>query len=705
MNEMEDEDPTDWVKHWAAEFATAEKALGKWHKQGSKVVKKFLDERTDNQDDWGLVESRLNLFHANVTTLMAMLYGNTPKVEVDRTFSDSTDDVARVAAEMISRMLAQDIQAPGSDQLTTLRNVLQDRLLPGLGTARVAYNYSSKTEVTEAIIDAEGKELAPEVTEEKITDEWVDILYLHWRDVLWSPSRTYAEIRWRAFRSYLTKKQARERFGEDMAKQLTFSSKGPVNTEKGANNKSEAINQAEVWEIWDKTTFSVFWYSKGCPKILDQIEDPLELDQFFPDPPPMVANVTTTKWIPRADYMLSQDLYDEVDKLQTRISYLTDACKLIGVYDKTQEGVKRIFQEGVENDLIPVDNWAMFGEKGGLKGVIDWVPLDAVVNTIEILTTKQSEKIQQLYEVTGMSDIMRGASQPYESATASKAKVQYASIRVQCLQDEFARFASDLQSLKMEIIQKHFQPYCILQQSNIQNTPDAPLAEQAVALLKDRSKSAWRIKIRPESLAMADYAQIKADRMEYIMGLSQFMQSSAPLLQVSPDIAPTLLKMLQWGMAGFKGSQEIEGVLDSAIEQATKAAANPPPPKPDPAIEKAKMDMQKTQMEMQQSKEEHQANMQMQQQKFQMESQQSQDEFKLKMAEMQQKFELEMTQLRMEMDAKVKEQQAEFAYNTAERRDEAAINQQERTHAAAVSMVSDREKAKADSRNAGGDTD
>src|SRR5438874_283159 len=100
--------------------------------------------------------------------------------------------------------------------------------------------------------------------------------------------------------------------------------------------------------------------------------------------------------MPKSDFMIAQDLYRDIDKLQTRISLLTDAAKLVGVYDKQAEGVKRIFTEGIENDLIAVDNWAMFAEKGGLKGVIDWVPLDMVVNAIEILTSKQQEKIQQL---------------------------------------------------------------------------------------------------------------------------------------------------------------------------------------------------------------------------------------------------------------------------------------------------------------------
>src|SRR5882762_3981568 len=146
--------------------------------------------------------------------------------------------------------------------------------------------------------------------------------------------------------------------------------------------------------------------------------------QNWPDPPPFIANATTSKYMPRSDYSIAKDLYREIDKLQTRISLLTDACKLVGIYDKSQEGIKRIFTEGVENDLIPVDNWAMFAEKQGLKGCIDWVPIEAVVNAIEILTTKQSEKIQQLYQVTGMNDIMRGSAQSNARTSATRDQLE-----------------------------------------------------------------------------------------------------------------------------------------------------------------------------------------------------------------------------------------------------------------------------------------
>lgn len=681
--------PSGWYRRWNEEFAAAKKAVAKWHKEGDKVVKRFLDDRRGNLDE-SSGTTRLNLFHSNIVTLLSMLYGKIPKVEVARRFADADDDQARVAGEILSRMLNTDIEEAGEDIASVFRNCLQDRLMPGLGTARVKYEYSSKTSTIDPKVGEDGEELAPGYDEESIENEWVDIVYTYWKDILWSPSRTYGELRWKAFRSYMNRRQMEERFKDVDLDKINFSTKSPMKKDRYDNDDS--VNpQAEVWEIWDKERRMVFYYTEGYDKILEKSKDELGLEGFWPDPPPMIANLTTSKYMPRSDFALAQDLYNEIDELETRITMLTRACKLVGVYDKNNDGIQRMFTEGVENDLIPVENWAMFAEKNGLTGVVQWLPLKDVVEAVSVLTEKQTQKIQKLYQVTGMNDIMRGAAMSSDrtSATRDKLEANYGSIRIEALQNDFARWVSDLQALKAEIIAKHFQPYCIIQQSNIMATPDAAYAQQAIELIKNPNSSRWRITVRPETLAIADYAQLKQDRMEYIMGLSQFMQSAAPLMEQYPESLPVLMKLLKWGMSGFRGSNEIEGVLDQSISQIEK---KPPENKPDPEGQKAQMEMQKmqaemqmegqkAQAEMQMSREKHQADMQLEQVKLQME----QKKQEMELFYMQKKFEMELEMKRAELGIKAQEtamaaqaseqeQAAQFAFNTAEREHETKLS-------------------------------
>lgn len=666
------EDALGWASRWQLEFSAAQKWIKKWHKQSDKVVERYLDNREKDVDD---VSTKLNLFNANITTLQSMLYGRMPKVEVDRRFADQDDDVARVAGQILQRILNTDIESAGEDYSHVLRTSLGDRLIVGMGSARVKYDFQEKKTVVPAKIDPmSGQELAPAYEDIQIVDEWVDSVYTHWKDILWSPCRTYAEMRWRAYRSYLTRDELISRFGEELGKAVPLNSKGPTfDKNRDSVREKDVWDQAEVWEIWDKTNKKVFWYVEGYDRILDMKDDPLQLEGFYPEPPPMMANVTSSKYMPKADYTMAQDLYVQIDVLETRISLLTTACKAVGVYDKGNDGIQRVFMEGVENQLIPVDNWAAFAEKGGLKGVVDWIPIEQIANVIELLTKKQAELINQLYQVTGMADILRGASTMQASATEQAIKAKFASIRVQALQDEFARFASDLQRLKAEIIARHYQPYCILQQSNIMSTPDAMMAEQAVQLIKDPATSRWKIQVKPESLAMVDYAQLKQDRVEYIGALSQFLQSAAPLVEMDAAAAPFLMQLMKWGLAGFKGSNEIEGVVDQAISQFEKKMASGEGQKPDPEQIKAQAEIQKAQLGMQKA----QMDAQRDQQRFQFEMAEMQTEHNFKMQELQTKYQLEMDKLRAGVIAEQQRQNSQLEGNTTERIIDAAATKVE----------------------------
>lgn len=661
-----EETPVGWATRWQMEISAAQKWIKKWHKQSDKVVERYLDNREKDVDD---VSTKLNLFNSNITTLQSMLYGRMPKVEVDRRFADQDDDVARVAGQILQRILNTDIESAGEDYSHVLRTALGDRLIVGLGTARIKYDFEEQiSQVPPQVDPISGMELAPGYEDVQIVDEWCDTVYLHWKDLLWSPCRTYAEMRWRAYRSYLTRDELVARFGEELGNAVPLNSKGPTydKTKDSVVNK-ELWDQAEVWEIWDKQNKKVFWYVEGFDRILDMKDDPLELDGFYPEPPPMMSNVTSSKYMPKADYTMAQDLYVQIDILETRISLLTAACKAVGVYDKGNDGIQRVFMEGVENQLIPVDNWAAFAEKGGLKGVVDWIPIEEVANVISILSDKQDRMINQLYQVTGMADILRGASsEGGVSATEQKIKAKFASIRVQALQDEFARFASDLQRIKAEIIARHYQPYCILQQSNIEATPDAAVAQQAVQLIKQPNVSRWKIQVKPESLAMVDYAQLKQDRVEYINALATFLQSAGPLIEMDAAAAPFLMQLMKWGLAGFKGSNEIEGVVDQAISKLEEKLASGQGQKPDPEAQKAQAEIQKMQMEMQMAQQKSQADMQMQREKHMLQMQQMQQEFQMKMREMEMKFSLEMEKLRVGVEAERQRQEVQLEANTTE---------------------------------------
>lgn len=573
--------PTSEYRRWLREMDASQRRMRKWHKQGDQIQARFQDRRgIQGSGSYGDPDNmnnnrsfRVNLFNTNVVTLKSMLYGNTPKVDVSRRYDDADDDPARVASYMLGRLLNNDPNCMGVDTDTVFAHVLEDRLLPGLAVARVRYEFKSRDQEVPAIEDEEGNVTAAGYTSTEIAGEYAPIDYVHWDDFRWGWCRTWDECPWVAFRSYLTKGEVESRFGEEAAKQLNYkkvSTNDVVDKRLTADEVAEAGTRAEVWEIWEKKSKKVFWWNREFEKTLGQEEDPLELYNFFPCPKPWIANPVTNLFLPQPDFTIAQDLYNEIDQLETRIAIVTDAVRVVGVYDKANAGIQRMLQEGVENDLIPIDSWAVFAEKGGVEGAISWLPLQDIISALERLVIMRSDAMGLLYEVTGMAEIMRGNNGPdRETADASNNKKQFASVRVQAMQEEFARFCSSIMTLKAEVICKHFETSTIVKESNIAKTADAKepaLVAAALNLLKSPSETYWRIKIEPESIAMIDYQSQRAERTTFLEGLSGFIASAVQMVELDGRTMPLMVEFVKWGMAGFKGSNEIEGVIDRALE-------------------------------------------------------------------------------------------------------------------------------------------
>ena len=558
------DNPAGQYRYWAAELKASDKNLRNFRKQGSKIVKRFLGGATQQgSEEVRGGKFRLNLFHTNVITMQSMLYGNVPKVDVVRRHNDPNDDVGRVAAEIISRLLNNDVMENPEHYSSTLKAALQDRLLPGLGVARVRYDFNAETE----------EESAP-------------LEYFHWRDMAWGWARTFNDVPWIGFRSYLDKDEVTARWGEEIAEALTYENQSTIPDKDGGSAEDDdgPWQKAAIWEMWDKVKLKVIWLCVGYDKVLEEKDDFLKINQFYPCPPFLLANQTTTLYTPVSDFSLSQDLYNEIDQIQTRISIITEAVKVVGVYNQQAADLTRVFKEGTDNDLIPVDNWALFAESGGIKGQIDWVPMKEIVETLSRLRELRDETIGLLQQTTGMSDIMRGQlDNQYEGVGQSQDKTKFGSIRVQALQDEFAAFASSLLQIKANIIGIHYDPETIARLANTESfmEADKELIPSAIELIKNPSAARLHINIRPETLAMVDYAQLKAERVEFLSAIGNFMQATAPILEQEPTTAPFMMQLLQWGLAGFKGSNQIEGVIDKAI-QTTQEAAKNAEDKPDP---------------------------------------------------------------------------------------------------------------------------
>ena len=582
---------------WVRELALAEKDLRKFWERGRRTIKNYTNEQDITQV--GLMEGdSFNIFWSNVGVLKAALYANPPKPLVKREFDDFSDDVARVAATMMERLLRQGFDdTDGDDTNSTFARCVEDRLIPGLGQVWLRYCPDiEEQELEPAQKDRKGKVIKEALISHNLVDEEVEMDYVYWEDFWFSPARTWCEVRWVGRRCWMTRREFIARFNDSLAKRVSWTRKEPNKYGEKVTPDSLGVEKTEVFEIWHKPSKTAVWVSRSCTDLLDRRADPLELEGFFPCPKPLLATTTTSNLIPKNDYMMTQSQYRRLNNLSRRIGMLEDAIQASGVYDKANKELSQLLPGNGLNKMIPVDNWALFAERGGMKGVIDWFPLEMIINALDKLREMKVDAKAELYELTGISDIMRGQTNARETLGAQELKSQYSSVRLQYVQGEVAQFVQDALRIKAEIITKHFQLETIIRQSLIELTPDADMGVEAAQLLKDEWATCYRIKVFADSLALPDYNAERAARTEFISTMGQFVTMVMPLIQQDPSTAPFLLQILQWGIASFRSAATIEGVFDkfaAQIEKKLQAAAQQPPP-PDPKMIKAQGDVQAT---------------------------------------------------------------------------------------------------------------
>ena len=578
--------PQGKYKLWLTEIEASQKENEKFQKDADRITRRYLDKRSASQD----FESRVNIFWSTIDVVKSSIYARPPKADVHRLYKDFDDDVPRVASEMLERLLNNEIEMDGSSFDSSARHGIEDWLIVGMGQMWNRYEAHTVPEIISEVSDpTTGEIIVPEQQFERLESEDAVTEWVSYKDFFWSPARVWEEVRWVARRVYMTRDQLKRRFGDEIGEKVPLSAtkpkRAPLSTSEPQN---EPWQKAEVYEIWCKTSKMVYWLAKGMDQILDKRTDPLGLTDFFPCPPALMANLTTSNLMPRADFIMAQDQFDELDEINTRIKWLTKAAKVVGAYNKSAgDSVGRVLQQAVENQLIPVDNWAMFAESGGLRGQIDWVPIDQVVNAIDKLRVYRQDKMQQIYEVLGISDIMRGATKASETASAQQLKAQFGSTRLQLKQFYVAQWIQSGLRIKAEIIMKHFQPETIIQRSNVMFTPDKDLAMPAAELLKNTAINRYRIVVDSDSMAAIDWAAERESRMELLNGMGAFINASMPLIQADPGAAPFLLKFMQFGLSAFRASKGIESVIDQAIssmEQQQSQKQNQPP-QPDPMKE------------------------------------------------------------------------------------------------------------------------
>jgi hypothetical protein len=493
-----------------------------------------------------------------------------------------------------------------------MADAVLDALLPGRGATRVKYDAD--------IVDtpqADGTSL-PVVRYELVCYE-----SLKWDRWIFGFAKKWRRVPWLAIEHDVTKQEATELFTPAIANKLTYSPAEEVDSEENAQSKrdddtDETRNVARVYEIWDKdggrkVRFVAPSYHDGY---LKEDEDPLDLTGFFPMPEPLRFLRKSNDQMPVALYCLYENQAKELNRITTRINKIVEAIKVRGVYAGTGNEIEELLKKD-DNTLVPAgDSAAVFD--GSLDKMIWLMPIEKLIVVIQQLYIAREGCKRVIYEITGISDILRGSSIASETLGAQEIKEQWGTMRLKRLQREVQRYARDLLRISLEIAAKKFSvktfatmtglPYptaqaqqaaqmqiAIAQQQGLPPPPDAlkvmaqPPWEAVLETLRNDTQRQYRIDIETNSTVDLEATEDQKHIAEVMNAIAQFLNGVAPLIESGTMPFQAAQAMLLGIVRRYRFGTEVEDQIK---------AMQPPKPQDDGKDAKAALDGEKAKIEL-----------------------------------------------------------------------------------------------------------
>lgn len=602
------------------EIKAAEEYLSKWRERAKKIIKLY----TRQGENTATVERKYAMLWSNTEVLKEAVYTRQPAPVVARRFTDR-DPTARHVAEVLERGIGSMFDQ--YDVHHVLEKCRDDYLLAGRGTPWVRY---------EADIEPQDYGEAGEV--DTVTDEKVCYDHVHWSDFLHPKARSWDDLPWVGRRVWLSKAKGQERFGEDVWREVGRQARVRAAAEYISGHSYDSRSTRDntktpVYEIWHKHRRKVCWVADGYDKYLDEKPPLLTLRGFFPCPRPAYATLPTDSLIPIPDYVYYQDQAEEIDDLTKKISDLTDALKLVGFYPSGAEGgiseaLEKAFKGSVSNTMVPIAAYSRFQQQGGVSKLVEWWPVEKVIEVLRSAVELRRQLIDDVYQITGISDILRGDTEATETLGAQQLKAQWGGLRIRSRQTTIARVAKELAYITAEVLSEQFAPETLWritglrfpteqEQGTLKLKAEAqqpvasngqslqsdltdeekrmlglPTQEAIIKLLRDDAMRGYRIDIETDSTVQPDEQAEKAARNEFLEVVGGFMERAMPMAQQAPELVPVMGEMLMFVVRGYRTGRQLEEIVQEMVDELTEKAkqARAAPPPPDPELEKIKVD-------------------------------------------------------------------------------------------------------------------
>ncbi|MGV2049289.1 hypothetical protein ACQZ48_04320 [Agrobacterium sp. 22-209-1] len=599
---------------WIARVEAASKLEKEWLDDAQIATKAYTNEEKaeDNEKTLGK-RYDFNILFSNVETIVPAVINSSPVPDIRRRFNDP-DPAARVVSDILERAIS--VQIDDSRLQVELEAAAQDAFLAGRGIVRIKFHGDvvggepDKEELEDAAdrtdeatsgakdessygddsraaedassedgvrssepsFDAGGSRDSELSSPERLENERISFEAVSWKDYRHGPSKRWQDRPWDAFRFVISKDDEHDSFDSSLIRSQFDESETKTWTESGEDICG--------WEIWCKKTKKVYFVSDNG-LMLKVVDDPLGLSNFFPVPTPMQPIEITGRLKPVNPFSIYRKLADQLDTISKRIDVLTKAMKVKGWYSGTEETLKSVI-DLEDDEFAPITDGELWSKSaGGIAAAIAFWPIEKFIVALQQLYSAREQTKQAIYEISGISDIVRGASVASETATAQQIKSQWGSLRIQKMQRMMERYARDLFVMMTEIIATRFTFQTLQEMTSIPIMPTPnDTAEQmqqkasVIGLLRGKLATYYRIDVESDSTIRADLTRQKAEVSQFLQGASAYFAAVAPLVQQGALPADAAVEIFASTSRMFNLGKSVEDTLEKMVTDArTKADA------------------------------------------------------------------------------------------------------------------------------------
>ena len=559
------------VNIWKNRLATAKKKWGDYHELVKEIRKYYINKSKNNKQ---------NIFWSSIETLKPFIYFKAPTPYVERK-SKKDNPVEAAACQILEKALIWDMERQDFDGV--IKYARNDYLISGLGLTYEKFEPVIE-QVQTQIADVDpitGEMISVDTVAEIMTDAKVTTNYIDPHDIIIDTTnvKVWEDVEWVAQSIKMTKQEVIDQFGKEFADKLLD---GTVEAEK------DKESETTVYRIWDKKNKRVLYVSDVLDEFLRVDEDFLKVEGFFPFPKPVFATLDNHGVIPTPDYTEIKCLLDELDGVNKRMRLTMQALKVTGAYDSSFSDLKNMLD--AENRLIAVSDFDKIREKGGIDGFVGFMPIGQYIDALKALSERRNQLITAIYEITGVSDIMRGNSDPQETATAVTKKTNFGTLRNQDRQNDFQRYLTDVLKIKAEIICEQFTPELLAQfADNIQ--PE--VFNMAVELLKTDKIRNLTLGIETDTSFMQSEEMQKTS--DAVKTIHEMITAAFQVVSAQPALLPLYKQMIESIVVTLPAARQFNTAIDETFNRITQELAQPDQEQPNPDMIRAQADMMRAQ--------------------------------------------------------------------------------------------------------------